>query len=155
MLAVVNGTLTTVSSPPPAPPGSSSPTPDPATTFTVTNAANPSDPITENTPVLLRSNETGMYCGAVSVAGSTQMVCNITNPADATPVTISNGQIFFSDAPLVPTIVGQPAVFVNSSSSTPGTPGSATPAAFQAAVPLRGCTAASYCCMWPVAALQA
>jgi hypothetical protein len=66
-------------------------------------------------PVLLKSNATGLYCGAVSVGGTTQMVCNITDPQMATPVTIINGQIFYSNAPLAPTLVGQPAVFTNSS----------------------------------------
>ncbi len=134
-LAVVNGTLTTVYAPP-APPGSPAPPPDPATIFTLTNANNPSDPITENTPVLLRSNETGKYCGAVTVADTVQVVCNITNPEDATPVTISNGQVYYSNAPLVPSDVGQPAQFTRSTVNGP--PGSEPVVAFQTIVPARG-----------------
>jgi hypothetical protein len=141
---VVNGVLTTVSNAPPAPPGTTTPPPDPATSFSVSNAANPSDPITESTPVLLRSNDTGKYCGAVVVAGGTQMVCNITDPADATPVTIVNGHIYYSNAPLMPTYVGQPALFTNSTIASP--PGSATPSAFQTILPAREYNTITNCC---------
>jgi hypothetical protein len=138
-LAVVDGVLTTMGTPPPAPPGSPPTTTSPATTFTVTNVANPSAPVTENVPVLLRSNATGQYCGTVVVGGSTQMVCNITDPQLATPVTIINGQIYFSSAALMPTVVGQPAVFVNSTTPGAGSPpgASTTSGGFTAVLPAR------------------
>jgi hypothetical protein len=69
------------------------------------------------------------------------MVCNITDPQQATPITIVNGQIYYSNAALTALTVGEPAVFVSSPPPAPGAaspPGSVTSgAAFTAVLPAR------------------
>jgi hypothetical protein len=89
----------------------------------------------------------------VVVGNITQMVCNITDAQDATPVTIIDGQIWFNSGALTPTVVGEPAVFVNSSTlalppgadSPPGASPTSGSGAFTAVQPARELQQASAC----------
>jgi hypothetical protein len=99
----------------------------------MTNAVDPAAPVTEGSAVTLFSEATGKYCGAVLVDGAMQMLCNITDPAQATPLTIINGALSMGGVPLVSSSAGQPAVFSNTTSGT------STSTSFALVVPEREC----------------
>lgn len=83
-----------------------------ATTFTLTNAASSTSPVTPNTTVILKSLRADAFCRAGEIdVFRTALVCDAATAAEGLALKFVASKLYLQGFPLVATVPGQLALF--------------------------------------------